>query len=78
MGDAEGFFDVPGGDTKKLAEVGVLAERRLGVIFGGDVGDEGGGQEAIQLGGQVSGGNGVLGEGFVLGDGGDGGEGSLR
>lgn len=64
MGDAEGFFDVPGGDTEKLAEVGVLAERRLGVFFGGDVGDEGGGQEAIQLGGQVSARNGVQGEGF--------------
>jgi hypothetical protein len=69
LGDAEGFFDVPGGDTKKLTEVGVLAEGGLGVIFGGDVGDEGGGQEAVQLRGQVSAGNGVEGEGFEWGDG---------
>jgi hypothetical protein len=65
----EGFFDVPGGDAKKLAQMGVLAESRLGVVFGGNVGDKGGSEEAIQLGGQVSAGNGVKGEGFELGDG---------
>lgn len=51
--DMQGFFDVPRGDAKELTKVGILAQRRLALSFGSDVGDDGRGLEAVQSWGQL-------------------------